>query len=125
MLLQPSMNPLLESSFTITQFPNDKTPQLSLKSIITGFDRNQLVLDPTYRIPIANQMPPTVLAMTFRLNQIRAQKANPSRGRIASRNSFRFSPVFFEITENCQKQAKFTPMKARKAPKLSNSPACS
>ena len=31
----------------------------------------------------------------------------------------------FAITVNCQKQARFTPMNARNAPKLSNSPACS
>ena len=70
-------------------------------------------------------MPPTVLAMMFKLSQIKPQKANPINGRMASFKSFGEAPAFFAITVNCQKQAKFTPMNARNAPKLSNSPACS
>ncbi len=56
----------------------------SLKSIITGADRNQFVLYPTYRIPIANQIPPTVLAMMFRFSQMSPQNKNPMIGSTAS-----------------------------------------
>src|SRR5579872_1919978 len=98
--------------------------QDSLKSIITGAARKPRVLIATYIRPMANQMPPVIFASEFRFHQINAQNAKPPRGRIASARIRRLYPGL-AITENCQNVARFTPMKARNAPKFSNSPACS
>src|SRR5262249_12520133 len=56
----------------------------SLKSIMTGALRNPLVLMPTYRMPAANHIPPTVFARPLRFHQINAQNAKPINGRTAS-----------------------------------------
>src|SRR5579863_6958577 len=73
--------------------------QLSLKSIITGADRNQLVLYPTYPIPMTNQIPPTILAKWFRFHQIYPQDTKPMRGSKVSRtNRVRYPACFWQFS---------------------------
>lgn len=66
-------------------------PQLSLKSIITGFFRNPWVITALYRMPPINQIPPTIFAGRGRLHQIQRQNRKPKAGSRRSRETRRFS----------------------------------
>ena len=69
-------------------------------------------------------MPPTTLATLSRFHHMMPQKTAPKSDSEES-TIVRALPLWGRTKANCQKAARFTFMKAKKAPKFSNSPACS
>src|SRR5579872_2074495 len=84
---------------------------ISAKSIVAGRLRKPLVFKAVQARPAANHNPPAIFAGSGRLHQIQTQNRKPNPAHADATSGFGFALM----------AARFTPMKARNAPKLISS----